>query len=162
MSRLVPHPLLSLGLLIMWGVLTSFSIGQMLLGTVIALVAGRAAATIEPNHMRFRRPDLFLKLFFIVGLDIIRSNFGVVMLILTRERHGERRSGFVEIPLTIRSDGALAGLAVIITATPGTTWVEYDSRSGTLLLHVFDLLPRDNWALIVQNRYQPLLARIFE
>lgn len=162
MSRLVPHPLLSLGLLVMWGALTSFSIGQMLLGALIALAAGRAVATIEPERMRFRRPDLFVKLFFVVGLDIIRSNIGVAKLILTRERHGERRSDFVPIPLTIRSDGALAGLAVIITATPGTTWVEYDSRNGVLLLHVFDLLPKDDWAAIVQNRYQPLLARIFE
>ncbi|MBW7921665.1 MAG: monovalent cation/H+ antiporter subunit E [Rubellimicrobium sp.] len=162
MSRLVPHPLLSLLLFLLWGVFTSFTPGQMLLGAAIALVAGRAVATVEPEPLRFRRPDLFVKLFFIVGIDIIRSNRDVVRLILSGGRHGERVSGFVPIPLTIRSEGALAGLAVIITATPGTTWVEYDSRTGVLLLHVFDLRETDDWATLVQTRYQPLLAGVFE
>ncbi len=162
MSRLIPHPLLSLMLFLLWGVFSGFTPGQMLLGAVIALVAGRAVATVEPERLRFRRPDLFLKLFFIVGLDIMRSNRDVARLILTRGRHGQRIAGFVPIPLTIRSEGALAGLAVIITATPGTTWVEYDSRAGVLLLHVYDLRPEDDWATLVQTRYQPLLAKVFE
>jgi len=161
-SRLVPHPLLSLGLFLLWGVFSGFGPGQMLLGAAVALVAGRAVATVEPERMRLRRPDLFLKLFLIVGLDIIRSNRDVVRIILSGNRHGRRRSGFVPIPLTIHSEGALAGLAVIITATPGTTWVEYDSRTGVLLLHVFDLREHDDWATLVQTRYQPLLARVFE
>lgn len=162
MKRMIPHPLLSAMLFVLWCLFSGFTPGQMLLGAIIGLAAGRAVATVEPEPLRFRRPDLFVKLFFIVALDIIRSNRDVARLILTRGRHGQRVSGFVPIPLTIRSEIALAGLAVIITATPGTTWVEYDSRTGVLLLHVFDLRETDDWATLVQTRYQPLLARVFE
>ena len=73
-------------------------------------------------------------------LDIIRSNIAVARLILTGGREGQRRSEFIEIPLDLRSQGALAILAIILTATPGTAWLEYKPATGTLLLHVFDMV----------------------
>jgi len=44
MSRLVPYPLLSLALLVMWLLLTRFSLGHLILGSGIALIAGKAMA----------------------------------------------------------------------------------------------------------------------
>lgn len=161
MSRIFPHPLLTLTLILLWLLLTSFSLGHLVLGTVVATLASRAFATVEPNRVKLRKPLSLVKLFFLVGIDIIRSNYAVSRLILSRGRHGSRRSGFVEIPLRLRDPAPLALLSMIITATPGTAWVEYDEETGTLLLHVFDMIETDDWVKLINTRYESLLLEAF-
>lgn len=162
MSRLVPYPFVSFLLLMMWLMLTRFSLGHVVLGGVLALVAGRAVAALQPARPRLRHWRLMPRLFWMIFTDIIRSNVAVAWLILTNGRHGQRKSGFVLIPLKLRDPNALALLACILTATPGTAWLEYDSDEGLLTLHVFDLLDDEQWRHIVQNRYEALLMEIFE
>lgn len=161
MKRLVPHPVLSLALLLMWLLMTRFSLGHVILGGAIALVAGSALGALEPEGPRIKRVWPFVRLVGIVSVDIIRSNIAVARLILTGGRHGERRSGFVEIPLRLRDPFPLGLLAMIVTATPGTAWLEYDSDTGVLLLHVFDLLDDDDWRHLIRDRYEALLLEVF-
>ena len=92
-------------------------------------------------------------------MDIIRSNLAVAWLILSDGRN--RRSGFVEIPLRLQDPGALALLALILTATPGTAWLEHDRASGVLLLHVFDLKDPEEWRVLIRDRYEALLLEAF-
>ena len=162
MSRLVPHPILSLFLTLMWLLLTSFSLGHLVLGGIIALVAGWALSGLQPQGPRLRRWDLIVKLAAIVSVDIVRSNIAVAWLILTGGRNGTRRSDFLEIQLELRSQSALSILAIILTATPGTAWLEYKPDTGTLLLHVFDLVDETAWRALIKNRYEALLLEIFE
>ena len=145
MSRLVPYPVLTAALILMWLLLNRFSPGHLVLGTAVALVAGKSMSALQPAKPRLRRWDLIPQLVGIVLLDIVRSNVAVAGLILTGGRHGRRRSGFVEIPLELRDPTALAILAVIITATPGTAWMQYDARRDAVLLHVFDLVDEADW-----------------
>ncbi|WP_323040698.1 Na+/H+ antiporter subunit E [Gemmobacter sp.] len=161
MKRLVPHPVLSLALLLMWLLMTRFSLGHLILGGAIALVAGWALGALEPEGPRIRRIWPFVRLVGIVSVDIIRSNIAVARLILTGGRHGRRRSGFVEIPLRLRDPFPLGLLAMIVTATPGTAWLEYDSDTGVLLLHVFDLIDDEAWRHLIRDRYEALLLEVF-
>lgn len=162
MKRLIPHPVLSLSLVLMWLLLTQFSLGHLVLGSAIALVAGRQFHALEPESVPMRRPWVLVKLFFVVGADIFRSNIAVATLILTDGRHGQRVSDFVEIPLSLRSRPALGLLAMIVTATPGTAWIAYDSEKGVLTLHVFDLVETDDWAKLITTRYEAMLKEVFE
>lgn len=162
MRRVIPHPLLSAVLVLMWLLLTRFSLGHLVLGTAVALVAGWALAMLQPAGPRLRRWDLIVKLILIVGWDIIRSNAAVAYLILTGGRHGNRRSDFLSIPLDLRDRSALALLAIIITATPGTAWLEYDPVESNLLIHVFDLVDEAGWRALIKTRYEALLMEIFE
>lgn len=162
MSRLLPHPLLTLFLILLWLVLNGFSLGHLLLGTAVALVAGRAMAALHPARPRLRRWHLLFRLLFIVCHDIIRSNIAVARLILSNGRRGQRKSGFVEIRLDIHNETALAALAVIMTATPGSAWMDYRPATGILLLHVFDLIDEQEWHHLVKDRYESLLMEIFE
>lgn len=162
MKKLIPHPVLSLSLVLMWLLLTQFSLGHLILGTAIALVAGRQFQALEPEAVGMRRPWVLVRLFFVVGADIIRSNIAVATLILTDGRHGQRVSNFVEIPLTLKSEAALALLAMIVTATPGTAWIAYDRETGILTLHVFDLIETDDWARLITTRYEAMLKEVFE
>lgn len=160
MTRFVPHPLLSVALLFMWLLLNRFSLGHLVLGSAVALVAGQAMAALEPNRPRIRRWDLGVRLFFRVMIDIIRSNVEVARLILFGG--ARRQAGFVEIDLPLSDPTALAILAVIVTSTPGTAWIDYDATRGRLLLHVFDLVDPDAWRDTVNNRYAALLKEMFE
>ena len=162
MSRMIPYPLLSFLLLLMWLVLTRFSLGHVVLGGGLALLAGWAMAALQPVPLRIRRWDVVLRLCLVVGWDIIRSNIAVASLILTNGRHGKRVSGFVLIDLRMRNPNGLAALACIVTATPGTAWLDYDSEGNRLLLHVFDLLDEEEWRRIIRNRYESMLMEIFE
>lgn len=161
MSRMFPYPLMMASLVVMWLLLTSFSAGQLIVGVVVALMAGQGMAALHPAKPRLRRWDLLPKLVAIVLYDIIRSNIAVARIILQGARR-ERKSGFLTIPLDLRDDIGLAVLAVILTSTPGTAWLDYNSARGTLLLHVFDLVDEEEWLHLIKNRYEHLLLEIFE
>lgn len=161
MSRVLPYPVLTASLLVMWLLLTSFSLGQFLLGGLVALTASRAMTALEPSKPRIRRWRVIPKLAGHVALDILRSNIAVFSIIIQGRRR-ERVSGFVAIPLDLRDPTGLAVLSCIVTSTPGTAWVEYDPASGILLIHVLDLFDKDAWVSVIKNRYEAPLMEIFE
>jgi len=160
MTWLVPFPVLSAGLLVLWLLLNGLSVGHILLGGTVALIGGWAFAVLEPPKMRLRRPLTVLRLAAFVFADIVRSNVAVARIILGLQ---PRRwtSGFVDIPLQLRDPYALAALACIITSTPGTLWVDFDEASGTLTIHVLDLVDETEWVRTIKGRYERLLLEIF-
>ena len=161
MNKLFPHPLLVVLLVIIWLMLTNFSIGQFLIGSITATVAAWGLAALHPVKPRIRRWDLLIKLAAVVFYDIICSNIAVARIIL---RGGKKAgiSSFMTIPLDLRDPTGLAILAIIITGTPGTAWIDYNSTHSTLILHVFDLLDEATWLDLIKNRYEYLLREIFE
>ena len=161
MSRLIPHPVLSTTLIVIWLMLTRFSLGYLILGTVLSLIAGRAMAALHPAMPRVRRWRVVPRLIAILIWDIIRSNVAVARLLLTEGRSG-RRSSFVQIPLTLTDQTALGFLAMILTATPGTAWVEYGTDTGILTLHIFDGSEAAHYRHVVGKVYEPMLMEIFE
>jgi multicomponent K+:H+ antiporter subunit E len=162
MRRWLPFPLLTAALLALWLLLTgSMAPGTVVLGGVLALGAGRVLTALDPPKSRFRRPRAALRLALVVLAEIVRSNNAVARIIL-RPVARHRRSGFVRIPLDMRAPYGLAALACIITATPGTLWVEYDSADNTMLLHVLDLIDEEEWVRIIKDRYETQLMEIFE
>lgn len=161
MTRILPHPVLSLGLVLVWLLLTRFSLGHLVLGCMVAIVAGLAFSRIEPAPPHIRAWGPLVRLVGIVSVDILRSNIAVARLMLTNGRHGARQSDFLIVPLRLRDPVALAILALVLTATPGTAWLEHDPEEGTLLLHVFDLIDPEDWRALIRDRYEALLLEAF-
>lgn len=162
MKRWLPHPLLVLSLFVLWLLLQqSLAPGQMLLGLVIALVAARSMVALRPKKVRIRFSSAIPRLALIVYTDIVRSNLAVGRIILTRD-NPRRTSGFIHLPLDMRSHHGLAVLGIIITATPGTLWMQHDSARSVLLVHVLDLVDEDAWIRLIKHRYERLLMEIFE
>jgi multicomponent K+:H+ antiporter subunit E len=160
MTRLLPFPMMSAGLLGLWLLLNqSLSPGHILLGGMVGIVGGWALSRLEPPKPRLRRPGAVLRLAALVLADIVRSNFAVAQIILGLDRKGA--SGFVEIPLELREPYGLATLACIITSTPGTLWVDFDEASGILTIHVLDLIDEAEWIRTIKGRYERLLLEIF-
>ena len=96
-----------------------------------------------------------------MGLDIVRSNIAVARIIVSG-RSRAVTSGFVAVPLRLTDRYGLAVLACIITSTPGTIWVSYDSGHGILLIHVLDLVDEAAWIRTIGDRYERLLLEVFE
>ncbi len=155
-----PYPLLTISLLIMWLLLNQFTIGHLVLGSIVAVFASWAMATLRPSKPRLGKWYLIPKLIAIVMADIVRSNLAVAWVIL-RGRGSGRHSSFINLPLEIDDPTALAILAVIITGTPGSAWLEYDSHQRSVLIHVFDLSNEDEWTALIKGRYEKLLMEIF-
>lgn len=160
-SRILPYPVLTAALLVMWMLLTAFSPGQFLLGGIIAVGASRVMAALQPDKPRLRNWHLIPKLVAILLWDILLSNIAVTRIILGGGRPG-RRSGFVAIPLDLRDKTGLAILACIVTSTPGTAWIEYAPDTGVLLIHVLDLVEEEEWVDTIKNRYEKLLMEVYE
>ena len=161
MTRLLPFPIVSASLLAFWLLLNqTLSPGHILLGSAVALIGGWGLAALQPPKAYPRRPDRILLLAALVFVDIVKSNIAVARIILGLERT-TRTSGFVEIPLELRNPYGLAILACIITSTPGTLWVDFDEASGTLTIHVLDLIDKTEWIRIIKRRYERLLLEIF-
>jgi multicomponent K+:H+ antiporter subunit E len=157
---MLPYPVLAVCLLLMWLLLNGFSWGHLVLGTLVAIFASWALASLRPDKPKLRKWWLVPKLFAVVFVDILRSNLAVAALILKGKRR-PHTSGFLLLPLEIRDSTALALLAIILTSTPGSAWLEYDSRDGTVLLHVLDLIDEEQWIATIKHRYEALLLEIF-
>jgi multicomponent K+:H+ antiporter subunit E len=162
MRWLLPFPLVSAGLLVMWLLLNqTLSLGHLLLGSALALAGGGGLKALQLPKARVRRVGPILQLMFLVLADIVRSNIAVARVVLGLG--GRRRtSGFVNIPLDLRDPYGLAALACIITSTPGTLWVNFDAGRGLLMIHVLDLIDESEWVRTIKGRYERHLLEIFQ
>ena len=162
MRRVLPYPILSLGLFVA-SILLSASVAppSLALAVLLALLAPIIMLALGVDRVRVKAPMTTMRLAIDVVGDIVRSNWAVSHIILGRRRH-ERTSGFIHIPLDLRDRYGLAVLAIIITSTPGTLWVEYEAATGRLLLHVLDLVDEETWVRLIKDRYERRLMEIFE
>lgn len=161
MTRLLPFPWMSAALLLLWLLLNqTLSIKHILFGGMLALVGGWIMTVLALPRVRIGRPLAIIRLVAAVLADILRSNIAVARIILGLAEH-KRRAGFVEIPLELRNPYALAALACIITATPGTLWVGFDEKSGLLTMHILDLIDDQAWIRTIKSRYEQPLLEIF-
>ena len=157
MRRWLPFPLLTVALLALWLLLTgSLAPGTIILGGVLAIGAAPGADGTHSAEDQAPASPRGIQAALVVLAEIVRSNWAVARIILLPGTR-QRRSGFVRIPLDMRVPYGLAALACIITATPGTLWVEYDSADNTMLLHVLDLIDEEEWVRIIKGRYEKRL-----
>jgi multicomponent K+:H+ antiporter subunit E len=162
MAYLLPYPLLSLSILVMWLLLNqSASPGHLVFGSVLALVGAWGMTALGQESPRIRRPLTIIRLALVVFIDIVRSNIAVARIVLRPA--GRRGSpGFMAVKLDMRNPYGLAVLAIIITSTPGTIWTNFSAQSGVLLIHVLDLQDEAEWVDTIKNRYERRLMEIFE
>ncbi|GGE17585.1 Na+/H+ antiporter subunit E [Aureimonas endophytica] len=153
------YPLLSGFVLAIWLLLSqSVRPGSLILGAGLGLFASFMLSRLATPGRRPGNPMAVLRLAGFVAVEIVRSNIAVAKVVLTPRM--ERKSGFLTIPLELEEPQALAALACILTATPGSVWVDYDRSRKQLLMHVLDLIDEATWIGIVRN-YESRLKEIF-
>ncbi len=162
MKRLLPAPLISLALWLLWLVLNlSISPGNLLLGALLGVLAPLLMAPLRPQSVSIRKPATIVRLILRVGLDVLSSNLQVARSVLTA---GQRppRSAFVRIPLDLRDAHGLAALSMITTVVPGTIWSELALDRSALLVHMFDMDDVEAEIALIKRRYERPLMEIFE
>lgn len=162
MHKLLPAPLLSAALFVLWLLLNhSVSPGHLLLGAILGWAIPLITRGLRPLPVHVRRPATALQLALRVMHDTTVSNLHVVRFLLLP---GQRRhtADFVHIPLQLRDPNGLAVLAMIVCITPGTAWAEISRDRSMLMLHVLEVDDAEKIARYVQTYYERPLMEIFE
>ncbi len=157
------RPYLLIGtLVVIWLLLNqTLAPSHIVLGVALAFALAWATRNLRPIQARIRRVYLAIGLLPLWLADVVRSNIGVARIVLGLRR-SDFRSGFVKIPLTIRDPHGVAVIAIIVTSTPGTVWVDLSADGSVLTLHVLDLRDEADWVDWLKNRYERRLMEIFE
>ena len=160
MKRLMPSPMISATVLVLWLLLNNtLAPGQVLLGVVLGVAIPLITVGLRPDQPRIRRPMAVLRLGLVVLYDIIVANIQVAILILGPERRLSPR--FFWLPLDIRDPHGIATLAGIITMTPGTISSDLTPDRRHLLVHALDARDPDAVCAEIKKRYEAPLMEIF-
>lgn len=161
MRRLLPYPLLTPILAILWLLLVnSIEPGQIVLGLFLGWLLPKLTIQFWPEQIRIYRPLLLLKFLGIFLLDIVLANFTVARLILGSPQ--SLHPLFVTIPLDVQSDLAISFLANVISLTPGTVSSRVSPDRRYLLVHALNETDPAALIAIIKLRYEAPLKEIFE
>ena len=164
LRRLLPHPLLSLLLLVCWLWLNNtLEPGHVVLGAALGVGIPFVTRRFWPEPLVIRHPLRVVEYAAVVLYDVVVANLQVAAVILGPL--SRLRPAFVRVPLDLRTDFAVTVLASTVTLTPGTVSVEIeDEGSGRrwLVVHALRCLDADDMVRTIKERYEQRLKEILE
>jgi multicomponent K+:H+ antiporter subunit E len=162
--RLLPHPLLSLLLLVCWLWLNNtLAAGHVLVGAALGVGIPYVTRRFWTEPLQIRHPLRVIEYMVVVIYDVIVANLQVALIIVGPL--SRLRPAIVRVPLDLRTDFAVVALASTVTLTPGTVSVEIeDDGAGrrVLLVHALRCLDPDALARTIKQRYERRLKEILE
>ncbi len=161
LKRVLPHPWLSLSMLIGWQLLmNSVSAGSLIMGAVLACIIPWLTNVFWPNPPLSCRVDRLLMFVWRVLVDILLANLQVAKLILGPRR--ELRPAFVEYPISLQHEFSISVLASTISLTPGTVSADISADRKTLLIHGLDVKDEQQLIEHIRRRYEQPIKEVFE
>jgi multicomponent K+:H+ antiporter subunit E len=160
MSRLMPHPGLSVLLVIVWVVMVNdLTFGTLFLGLSVGLAVPLFTAAYWPGRpqVRFLPAMVYTAL---VIYDIIVANFQVAAIILFKPNR-DLRPAWLSIPLELATPEAITVFAGTISLTPGTVSVDVSACGKYLLVHALHAPDPGGEVTKVKARYEARLKEIF-
>jgi multicomponent K+:H+ antiporter subunit E len=162
LRRLLPHPVLSASLLVIWLVLNqTVQPGHVLLGAILGCGLPLLTRAYWPERPPFHRLPRLWRLFLVVNRDILRANLTVARLTLTRPARSLQPQ-FAIVPLDCRNPYSIALLLGIITITPGTIAADLDEEHGLVLVHWLHEPDPAGAVALIKSRYEEPIREIFE
>lgn len=160
MTRLLPHPGLSVLLALMWVVMVGdLTFGTLFLGLVFAVLVPIFTAPWWPGRPRLRfGPAIAYCL--LVLWDIVVANFQVAAIVLFK-RNRALRPAWLTIPLELTSPEAISVFAGTISLTPGTVSADVSACGRFLLVHALDTADPAAEIARMKDRYEARLRRVF-
>ena len=159
---LLPHPLLSVTLALVWILLVNdYSAASIALGIVLGVVIPKLLSAYWPDRPRIRNPRMVIEYGLVVLWDIIVSNVQVAYLVLFR-RGDSLRSRLITVPLDIVAPEAITTLAGTITMTPGTLSADVSADGKGLLVHCLETDDPEGTVAAIKDRYERRLREIFQ
>lgn len=162
LARIVPHPLLSLTLLLVWlALVNKVTVGNVILGAGFGLVIPMLTRAYWPDRPRLRNPLMVIEYTLVVLWDIVVANVQVAMILLFRPE-ARIRSAWICVPVDLTSAEAITVLAGTITMTPGTVSATLSADGAAILVHALDVDDPDAVRDQIKTRYERRLKEIFE
>ena len=162
LRRLIPHPILSLTLLLVWlGLVNTVTLGQILLGSALGLIIPLITEPYWPDRPKIRGPLKIAEYGLVVLWDIIVANVQVAMIILFKPEK-TITSRWIPVPLELKSPEAITVLAGTITMTPGTVSTMLSADGSAILVHCLHTDDPDGVRDEIKARYERRLMEIFE
>ena len=107
LKRLIPHPLLSITLVLVWiGLVNKFTLGNLILGVTFGIIIPMLTAPYWPNRPKIGKPPRGLEYVMVVLWDIVMANIQVAAIILFK-RDQDIHSQWVVVPLELTSAEAI-------------------------------------------------------
>ena len=157
----LPRPFLSLVLLVVWLLMNNtFSLGHILLGTILALGIPLLTEPLQTQQMSVKRPLKLIRYILVLKWDIVVANLAVAKLILGPTK--SLQPGFVAYPLNLTGDLPITLLASTISLTPGTLSAEVSKDKKWLYIHALDLPSEQALIDEIKQRYETPLKEIFQ
>ncbi len=159
--KLLPHPWLSLFLVLVWQmIMNDLSLGSLLMGFFLAWGIPLLTNVFWPQPPTLHRPLVLLKFTLRVLVDIVTANLDVAKLILGPS--SKLRPAFVEYPLELTHDFAISLLASTVSLTPGTVSSDISPDRKTMLIHGLDVADAQELIDTIKQRYERPLMEVFE
>ena len=162
LARLVPHPLLTLSLVVVWlALVNKVTLGNVILGAGFGLVIPMLTRAYWPDRPRVRNPLMIVEYTLVVLWDIVVANVQVAMILLFRPE-ARINSVWITVPVDLTSAEAITVLAGTITMTPGTVSATLSADNSAILVHTLDTDDPDAVRDQIKTRYERRLKEIFE
>ena len=159
--RWFPHPALSGFMLLLWLLLAnSISVGQLLLGSLLAWVIPWFTQGFWPESLRLRKPLVLLRFMALVCWDIVIANMILAVRILGPMQR--LQPAFMRVPLDIEQEFTITLLASTISLTPGTVSADLNIEGRYLLVHSLHVTDIDAAIAEIKQRYEAPLKEVFE
>lgn len=160
-SRLLPHPLMSVVLLMSWlWMNNTLAPGHVVLGALLGFAIPLFTRRFWPEPLPLAGPLKMVAFLALVMCDIVIANVQVARVILGPRRN--LQPGFVRVPLDLRTDFAITVFASTISLTPGTVSVELAPDRRFLYVHLLSSAEPEQVTHTVKQRYERRIKEIFE
>ena len=158
---LLPHPLLTLLLAVVWILLQNqFSYGMMVFGIILGVIIPWGTSVWWPDTPKGFRLGKMMTYILIVMWDIVIANIQVAWIVLTVP-NSKLKPAWIVVPLDLRQPEAITVLAGTITLTPGTVSADLSDAGHSLLVHVLHTDDPDAVRDEIKTRYEQRLKEIF-
>lgn len=158
---LIPHPLLTLILTIVWMLLQNeISGGMIVFGFILGVIIPWGTSVWWPDTPNRFSAGKMIIYSIIVIWDIIVANIEVAWIVLTVPT-AKLKPAWIIVPLRLREPEAITLLAGTITLTPGTVSTDLSDQGHSLLVHVLHTDDPDAVRDDIINRYESRLLEIF-
>jgi len=158
---LMPHPLLTLILAVVWILLQNdITAGMAVFGVILGILIPWMTSVWWPDTPKGFRMGKMIIYSFVVIWDIIVANVQVAWIVLTVP-NSKLKPSWIVVPLELKQPEAITLLAGTITLTPGTVSADLSDKGHSLLVHVLHTDDGDAIRDEIKDRYERRLLEIF-
>lgn len=158
---LLPHPLLTLILAVVWVMLQNeVTAGMAVFGIILGILIPWGTSIWWPDQPKGFRMGKMVTYSFLVIWDIIVANIQVAWIVISVP-NAKLKPAWIVVPLELKEPEAITMLAGTITLTPGTVSADLSDAGHSLLVHVLHTDDPDAVRDEIKERYERRLLEIF-